>query len=111
MKLAVIGSRTFNNQDLLNATLNQFPMELIISGGARGADSMAAAYARHFNIPLKVFPADWDKWGKQAGYLRNKDIIAACDEVVAFWDGTSRGTAHSLKLAREWGKKITIVKF
>jgi hypothetical protein len=115
MKLAVIGSRTFNNFDFLYSTLNHYQfinnylITEIVSGGAQGADTLGRDYARLCKLPIKIFPAEWDKYGKSAGYRRNVDIINACDEVVAFWDGQSKGTKHSIDLAHKANKKVTVI--
>ena len=113
MKLAIVGSRTFRNYDLLNEYLKPHAskISLIISGGAKGADYLAEIFAKENSIPIKIFVPDWDKYGKKAGYLRNVDIIKACDAVVAFWDGKSKGTEHDIKLADEHHKFCIITRF
>lgn len=109
MKIAVVGSRTFNDYKLLRSTLNKYDhIELIVSGGAKGADSLAEKYARENGIETLIFKPDWDKNGKAAGYIRNVDIIKNCDLVIAFWDGKSKGTKHSIDLAKNGNKKIII---
>ncbi len=110
VRLAVIGSRTFNEYRFLEITLDWFSISKIISGGAKGADLLATKYAANRNIPTKVFPAEWDKYGKSAGYKRNVLIVEACDELVAFWDTKSRGTKHSLDIAKEQNKPVHIFK-
>ena len=62
---------------------------------------MAELYAREKGIKLTIFPADWEKYGKSAGMIRNKDIINNCDVCVAFWDGISKGTKNSISLAQK----------
>ncbi len=118
MKLAIIGSRSFNDYPLLNRRLDKLrddygdlDLDAIISGGAEGADSLGARFAHQNNIKLVEFLPDWQQWGKSAGFVRNKQIITNCDEVLAFWDGVSKGTAHSLKLARDMKKPTTIIYF
>jgi len=112
MKVAVIGSRTFNDQALLYSALEKIDSpELIVSGGAKGADQLAEQYAREKNIPIKVFLPDYAKYGRAAPIIRNKSIVQEADIVIAFWDGHSRGTQHSLKIAKEQNKEIRIVKF
>ena len=105
MKLAIIGSRTFNDYNLLwRAVHSHFPghkIELIISGGASGADALAEKLAKQTKIPLKVFPADWKTHGKAAGPIRNKQIIGACDEAICFHDGKSRGSLNVI----DWAKR------
>lgn len=113
MRIAVIGSRGFNNYDLvcdeLNPLLND--IELIVSGGAKGADTLGERWANENNIRTLIFKPDWNKWGKRAGFIRNTDIIANSDYVIAFWDGVSPGTLSSIKLSERSGTKIKIVKY
>ena len=110
MKLAVVGSRTFNDYDLLKNKLIQInervPITLIISGGAHGADKLAEKWAAENKIETLIFLPDWKKYGKSAGFIRNKDIIQACDAVVAFWDGKSKGTKHMIQLAHKHGLQV-----
>jgi hypothetical protein len=110
MKLAIVGSRTFNDYGLLVSSIKDIPdVTEIVSGGARGADKLAERYAKEKNIPIKIFLPEWDLLGKSAGYIRNKQIVDYCDKVLAFWDGISKGTNHSIKIA-ENQKKDCIVK-
>lgn len=108
MKVAVIGSRSFHNYEMLKNVLSKYHISLIISGGAKGADSLAETYARENDIETLIFKPDWDKHGKSAGYIRNIDIIENSDLVIAFWDGKSKGTKHSIDLAKKGNKKIII---
>ena len=105
MKLAVVGSRDFDDYEFLKKILNHHPCTQIISGGARGADTLARRYATEHGIPIKEFIPDWNMHGKSAGYLRNEQIVDACDELVAF-DGKSRGTQHSITLAEKASKPV-----
>ena len=115
MKLAVVGSRDFNDYGLMKKYLDKIhsvePITHIISGGARGADSLSEKWAKENNVETLIFKPDWNKYGKKAGYLRNVDIITNSDKVLAFWDGTSKGTQHSINLSNKEGKKIKIVYF
>lgn len=112
MKLAIIGSRGFTDYTKMSALMKQFlgaaKIEEVISGGATGADSLGARWAQDQGIQLTVFRPDWEKFGKSAGFIRNADIIKSSDAVVCFWDGQSRGTRHSMKLAHEQRKPIFI---
>jgi predicted Rossmann fold nucleotide-binding protein DprA/Smf involved in DNA uptake len=110
IKLAIIGSRDFDDADLFERTLEPYrnKISLVISGGARGADSLAEEWAEVYGIPTKIFKADWSK-GKGAGFARNIEIIGACDAVIAFWDGNSPGTAHSLRLAKDSKKPVKVI--
>lgn len=110
--LAIIGSRTFTDYSTLCKFIEGYTslgitIGGIVSGGAKGADSLAKRYADENGIPLLEFIPNWDKYGKAAGMIRNRDIIDAADEVLAFWDGTSRGTKNSIDYARK--KKVPVV--
>lgn len=109
MTMAVIGSRGFEDYEFLCNTLDKFDnITTIVSGAAKGADALAAKYAKNRAIRLVEFPADWATHGKKAGFKRNHDIINNSAEVVAFWDGASTGTRHSVRLAQNQGKKVHI---
>ena len=111
MTIAVIGSRGFNDYDKLKSSLEEYKDKAtnFVSGGAKGADSLGERWARENNIPVKVFLPDWDKHGKSAGYKRNIDIVDNADIVIAFWDGVSKGTKHSIDLARTKSKELVII--
>lgn len=115
MKLAIIGSRNFSDKSAATDAFRMIhaatPVSLIISGGARGADRIGAQIAADFGIELKEYIPDWDKHGKSAGFIRNADIIGNCEAVLCFWDGVSKGTAHSLSLAKKQKKKTIIIYF
>lgn len=115
MKLAVVGSRTFNDYDLLKSYLDKIherePITYIVSGGAKGADSLSERWARENNIETIIFLPDWNKYKKAAGFIRNKDIINESDKVIAFWDEISKGTLSSINLAKDQNKKTIVVKF
>ena len=83
----------------------------VISGGARGADAAGEMWAYVNNIPVEVFPADWDTHGKKAGILRNAEMAKHADALIALWDGKSRGTRDMIeRMAKKptciyWEKK------
>lgn len=109
MKIAVIGSRTFKNWKLLESTLDRYSITQIISGGAKGADSLARRYAQEQSIELIEFLPDYSRFGRGAPLNRNIHIVESCDLVIAFWDGKSTGTAHSITQARKRGKTVVTV--
>ena len=111
MKLAVIGSRGFSDYGQLATELDKYQIECIISGGAKGADQLAARYAREKNIPLVEHLPEYEKYGRRAPLVRNKLIVEDCEFLLAFWDGTSRGTAFSIDLAQKGGKKVEVVRY
>ena len=112
MKIAIIGSRNFTNYKLLQEILEQYKpkITLVVSGAAKGADSLGEKWALENNIQTLIFPADWNQYGKRAGFIRNEDIIKNCDYCVAFWDGESKGTKHSLSLCKKYNKPVKIVQ-
>ncbi len=84
-KYAIIGSRTFDNYSLVEETMDKFDdIELIVSGGAKGADSFGERYADENGIEKLIFHADWKNLGKKAGPLRNTDIVKNADVLVCF---------------------------
>lgn len=117
-KVAVVGSRNFADKRRLYdvMTKNFDRIKLVISGGARGADTLAVEWAADYGIPYLVFPALWrDPFtgvqNKGAGFKRNRQIVEQADVVVAFWDGKSAGTKHTIDMATEMGKPVRIIKF
>jgi YspA, cpYpsA-related SLOG family len=111
MITAVVGTRTFQDADALARVLDTLdpPVTRVVSGGAAGADTLAEAWARKHAVPCTVLKPDWSK-GRQAGHLRNYDIVQASDRVVAFWDGVSKGTASTIAMARRAGKLLMVIK-
>lgn len=118
----VVGSRGFNDYDtmckVLDHLLSNKKYIVIVSGGAKGADTLAERYANDRGYRLKVFKANWDKHGKSAGYKRNEQmhlyLSAPSDKergVVAFWDGQSKGTAHNFELAIQYNNPIKIFDY
>ena len=106
--VAVIGSRSFADYELLENTLMHYQICKIISGSAKGADSLAERYALGHGIELLIFKPDWKKYGRGAGPIRNRDIVDAADLVIAFWDGKSKGTKSALDYAQQKNKEIVI---
>ena len=106
MKVAVIGSRGLT-VDHLERYLPEGTTE-IVSGGAAGVDTSAKKYAQANGIKLTEFLPDYKSYGRRAPLVRNLEIIDYADQVLAFWDGASRGTVHVIKNCREKGKKVTV---
>jgi hypothetical protein len=111
MKVAVIGSRTFNDYELVKETLTKLDITLLISGGAKGADSLGERYANENNITTLIFKPDWERHGRGAGMVRNTDIVKNSDIVVAFWDGSSKGTLDSIRKVEKLNKGLMIIKY
>ena len=83
---------------------------IIVTGGARGVDTWAETAARQKGLAVELFIPEWDKLGRGAGMIRNQKIVDACDRLVAFWDGKSRGTKDSIEKARRAGKQVDIYR-
>jgi len=111
MKLAIVGSRTFNDYEMVKDSLKDLTITEIVSGGAKGADALAEKFAKVNNIPVKIFKPDWAKYGRGAGPVRNKQIVEYADKVIAFWDGESKGTKSSIDLATKELKLLSIKRF
>lgn len=116
----VVGSRSFEDYGLLSRKLDKILSNhkdvTIVSGGARGADTLAERYAKEHGYGLRIFYPDWDRFGKSAGYRRNEAMHRFISEhehrgCVCFWDGKSRGTQHNFKLADSLHTPLRIIKF
>lgn len=84
---------------------------IIISGTAKGADTLGERYAEEKSYEVWRYPADWNTYGKKAGYIRNEKMAQVADALVAFWDGKSRGTKHMIDLAYKYGLEVRIVDY
>lgn len=87
----------------------------IISGVANGADKLGERFAEEYNLKIKKFPANWDLYGKSAGYKRNEQMALYAKEdngvLIAFWDGESKGTVHMIKLARKYDLTTIVIGY
>lgn len=106
----IAGSREgFTYRDIEDACFNcGWTITKVISGGARGVDKLGAEYANNNQIPLSVWLADWDRYGKTAGYKRNVKMAQNSEALIACWDGVSRGTRHMIEIAQDFKLKIYI---
>jgi predicted Rossmann fold nucleotide-binding protein DprA/Smf involved in DNA uptake len=106
-KVALVGSRKYKNynefKDIVLGIIKPEQIELIISGGAAGADTLAKKFASEFDLPLKEFIPNWSN-GRSAGPRRNIQIISLCDICIAFPTKSSRGTLHDIKLCKKTHK-------
>lgn len=106
-KVIVAGSRGFKDFPLMVKELDKFlegrePTEVkVVSGTASGGDKYGERYAKKRGIGVERYPADWDKHGKSAGYIRNGDMANLSQACVVFWDGKSKGTKHMIDLAKK----------
>ncbi len=111
MRLAVIGSKEFNDYSRLKAILNKISgITVIISGAAAGTDKMAAQYALEHNLKLLEFPPDFAKYDEEAKHVRDRQIVENCDQLIAFWDGECEGTKYTLDYAEKMNIPIRIIE-
>lgn len=125
LRLIVAGTRTFLEQQLFYSTLDTLLSDypeykykiVIVSGCAKGADSMAIAYAKDHDYEIKKFPAEWDKLGKSAGVRRNIQMAQYASDIkhtgllVAFWDGKSPGTKHMIDTAIRYKIPVEVIRY
>lgn len=109
MKIATVGSRGFKELTWVDEFIDALPVgTVLVSGGARGVDLQAQLRAESRGLACEIYKPDWSI-GKHAGMLRNRDIVANADWIVAFWDRRSAGTQHSIQYAEYLHKPVTIV--
>lgn len=114
MKLAIVGGRTFNNYDLMCQALEEYCEDmgmpiLVVSGGAKGADTLGERWAKENGIKTLILKPDWST-GSKAGLNRNTDIVNASTHVIAFVMPESRGTWDTIRKARKSDKNVKIIK-
>ena len=133
MRIIIAGGRDFNNYNLLESECNRIFKQLsdewlltgkveldipnmeIVSGTANGADKLGERYAKEYGIKVKQFPADWDLYGKSAGYKRNEQMAIYAKEnngvLIAFWDKVSKGTGYMINLAKKHGLRVFVIEY
>lgn len=114
-KVIIAGSRNIEDRELIRREMNNLwrqigPFE-VVSGTARGVDSISASLAVRAGIKVHEFPADWKRYGKSAGYKRNVEMAEFADYALILWDGQSRGTKHMMDIMRKVGKSSDVVIF
>lgn len=115
-KVIIAGGRDFDNYDLLKEKCDYYLSFVqgditVISGHARGADTLGEQYANEKGYPLDIHPAEWEKYGKSAGYRRNKEMVDVASAAICFWDGKSRGTKHTIDLCKEKDIPCKVVNY
>lgn len=119
MRLIIAGSRGFSDYEMLRRTVGDFMLSLnkhnepvtILSGTAKGADKLGERYAKENGHALEQYPADWNSFGKAAGYLRNKQMAQAATHCIVFWDGVSKGAHHMWQIANEKQLPRWLIKY
>lgn len=118
--LEIAGSRDFSNVSLFRSTIRKYLSDIedeieIISGGCSGADTMGEWFAEDNNLKLTVFEADWNKYGRAAGPIRNEQMAKYAAEadrgiLIAFPIGKSPGTRNMIKLANQYGLEVYVAE-
>jgi hypothetical protein len=111
MKLIIAGSRTIHlappvMESILVDLCNIRSAEEIVSGAAKGIDTSGEWFADRHGVPIKQFPADWDKHNKAAGHIRNKEMADYADALLLIWDGESRGSKNMKENMTKQGKPV-----
>lgn len=115
-RVIIAGGRDFCNYALLEQTMDRLLLNIeddiaVVCGMARGADSLGEIYAKNRGYDVHPFPAEWNKYGKSAGYRRNEQMAQNADALVAFWDGKSRGTKHMIDIANRYNLKVRVIRY
>jgi ribonucleotide reductase alpha subunit len=115
MKVIIAGGRDFDDYDLLKQKCNNILQNqdevIIISGGAKGADSLGERYGKEKGYNVEVFSPKWNEYGKKAGPIRNQEMATNSNALIAFWDGKSKGTKHMIDTATDEGLLVRIIKY
>ena len=114
-KVIIAGSRTFSSLDKLTQICDHLLQNRenieIVSGHAKGADQLGEQFAHLKCYSLKIFPAQWNKYGKSAGFKKNAEMSEYADALIAFWDEKSKGTRHMIDLAKSMGLNVKVHLF
>jgi hypothetical protein len=112
-RVIIAGSRKFSDYDLLERTMDKALSTVqdditVVCGKAKGSDTLGEQYAKEHGYEVQYFPADWNRYGKVAGYIRNTTMAKNADALVAFWDGESPGTKHMIETAQSLGLRVRV---
>lgn len=114
-KVIVAGTRSCDDYELLEERLNYYLQDKtdveIVSGTARGTDQLGELYAANHGLSVTRFPAEWERYGKSAGYKRNAQMAEYADAAIVFWDGKSKGSRHMIDLAKQRGLQVRVVLY
>ena len=117
MRIIIAGSREYNNYEEAAKLIDKFIKDVnssnvvIVSGGAKGADKIGEEYAARNDLDCVVYKANWGKYGKQAGIIRNGEMAKNADCLLAFWEGESRGTYNMVNTAKKRKLKVRVFNY
>lgn len=117
--LIVAGGRDFHDFELATLEIDKLLQEIldegdtitIVEGGAKGADRLGRRYATELGIPFITMNADWNEHGRAAGSIRNGKMADIATDLIAFWDGSSRGTENMIQQASQRRLNVTVVPY
>lgn len=115
-RVIIAGGRLFDDYIYLRESMDYLLQNIndeiiVVCGKARGADTLGERYAKERGYAVHYFPADWDRYGKAAGYIRNEEMAKNADALVAFWDGKSRGTKSMIELAHQYKLRVRVKSY
>lgn len=111
MRIGIVGSRDYPDLNQVREYVRTLPRgTVVVTGGAKGVDTVAEEEARRRKLKVVVHRAQWEKHAKSAGIIRNKVLVNDCDEVVAFWDNESAGTKNTISVASKAGKLLRVFR-
>lgn len=110
VRVIIAGSRNITKYNIIEDAVksSDFHISEVVSGAARGVDTLGEEWAEKNKVHCKKFPADWDTYGKSAGIIRNVQMADYADALIAVWDGASRGTSHMIRTAKERNLKVFV---
>lgn len=117
VRIIIAGGRDMNSSEFTFPHIEEFLKRFenqeitIISGGARGSDHQGELYAQQKGLKLEVRPADWNRYGRSAGFIRNEEMAKRASALLAFWNGKSPGTRNMIKLAQYHGLICHVVHY
>ncbi len=116
-RVVIAGCRDFNDYktakeyiDFCLSNIRKDNQIVIVSGGAKGADTLGEQYAKENGFLVEQYLADWDTFGKSAGPKRNEKMAEVSDYIICFWDGESKGTKSMIESAKKYNKPVKIKK-
>ena len=114
-RIVVAGCRDYNNYDeakeYIDICIEKIRDEdeiIFVSGACRGADQLGERYAEENGFSIERYPAQWSRYGKSAGVIRNREMAEVRDYIICFWDGKSKETKLMIDIAKDMGKFISV---
>lgn len=116
MRTIIAGSRDFDDYEYMESCLEDvqtyaWSIGEVVCGGARGADSLGSKWAHDNEVFVNLFPAQWNKYGRSAGYIRNEEMAQYAEALVCFWDGKSKGSKHMVDIAIRDGLYVKVFNY